>query len=199
MEIPMTRSLLYSQPVLRSAAMLALLGLAAGCGSPKTPASTSSGSLVQKRQLQWPPGVPRRVAVLPLEGNREITTQTTDLVSTELLRLGFDVIERGKLGVVINELKLSNSGLIDDSTRRKLGSILGVEAVFIGNITGSEKIYKLGTHLNLKFITVENGKVLWAADTSDSGIHVTERNASYVYTVKEAVKLLRKDLDLNWE
>jgi len=179
--------------------LLTLACLAAGCGKPSTPASTSSGSLVEKRQLQWPSGVPRRVAVLPLEGNHDITTQATDLISTELLRLGFDVIERGKLGVVINELKLSNSGLIDDTTRRKLGSILGVEAVFIGNITGSEKIYKFGTHLNLKFIAVENGKVLWAADTSDKGIHVTEMNASYVYAVKEATKLLKKDLDLNWE
>jgi len=193
----MTWSRPAQHPVLLSAALLALLSL--GCGGPETPASTSSGSIVQKRQLQWPAGVPRRVAVLPLEGNRELNTQATDLMSTELLRIGFDVIERGKLGAVISELKLSNSGLIDDSTRRKLGSILGVEAVFIGNITGSEKVYKFGTHLNIKFITVENGKVLWAADTTDKGIHMAEMHASYVYAVKEAVKLLKKDLDLNWE
>ena len=34
--------------------------------------------------------------MLPLEGNKQIATQTTDLLSTERLKLGFDVIERGR-------------------------------------------------------------------------------------------------------
>lgn len=134
--------------------------------------------------------------MLPLEGNKQIATQTTDLLSTERLKLGFDVIERGRLGTVLSELKLSNSGFIDDSTRRKLGSILGVEAVFIGNITGEETFYKLNTHLHVKFISVENGKVLWAADTADSGMHVGAMSSSYIYSTKDAVRLLKQDMGL---
>jgi hypothetical protein len=177
--------------------LVPLLGLAGGCKNPDQPGNTSSGSLVQKSQMKWPERVPRRVAVLPFEGNKDVTTQTTDLMSTELLKLGFDMIERSRLGTVINELKLSNSGLIDDATRRKLGSILGVEAVFIGTISGGEKFYQLKEHLNVKFIDVENGKVLWAADTSDTGIHMGPLNPPYVYDVHEAVRLLKQDLGFN--
>jgi len=54
--------------------LAALLGLASGCKGPEHPDNTSSGSLVAKGDLKWPEGVPRRVAVLPLEGNKEITT-----------------------------------------------------------------------------------------------------------------------------
>jgi hypothetical protein len=184
-----------TQACVRLLAVLPLLaGAALGCKGPETPTSTSSGSISQKAQVKWPEGVPRRVAVLPLDGNKQITTQTTDLLGTELLKLGFDVIERGRLGVVLGELKLSNSGLIDDSTRRKLGSILGVEAVFIGNITGDEKFYQLGTHLHVKMISVENGKVLWAADTADNGMHVGAMRESYIYSVKDTVRLLKQDL-----
>jgi hypothetical protein len=177
-------------------ALATLLGISPGCSNP-TSKATSSGPITQKAQVQWPEGVPRRVAVLPMDGNPKITTQTTDLLSTELLKLGFDVIERGRLGAVLQELKLSNSGLIDDTTRRKLGSILGVEAVFIGNITGGDKFYKVQEHLHVKMVNVENGKVIWAADTNDSGMHVTELNSPYVFAVREAARLLKQDMGLN--
>jgi len=116
------------------------------------------------------------------------------MLCTELLRLSFKVVERSRLGAVIQELKLSNSGLVDDATRRKLGSILGVDGVFIGNVTGGEKFYKLKERLNVKFLNVESGTVIWSADTSDTGIHVGQMNPGYVYTVREAARLLKQDM-----
>ncbi len=49
----------------------------------------------------------------------------------------------------------------------------------------------------MKMVNVENGKVLWAADTTDSGMHVTELNSPYVFAVRDAARLLKQDLGLN--
>lgn len=167
-----------------------------GCKAPAN--STSTGPIKVMTDSRWPSSVPRRVAVLPLDGNSKLTRQTTDMVATELLKAGFEVIERGQLDSVTNELKISNSGLVDDTTRTQLGAILGVEAIFTGSITGRENWLTFKTHLSLKLIDVKTGKVLWAAETSDPRRfgHLNKMSASHDHTVREAIQLMKKDLNL---
>ena len=69
--------------------------------------------------------------------------------------------------------------------------------MFIGNITDEETFYKLNTHLHVKFISVENGKVLWAADTADSGMHVGAMSScTSDADTKDAVRRLKQDMGL---
>jgi len=48
---------------------------------------------------------------------------------------GFEVVDRTHLRVILQENKLSATGLIDPSTARQLGQITGVEALITGTIT----------------------------------------------------------------
>jgi curli biogenesis system outer membrane secretion channel CsgG len=47
---------------------------------------------------------------------------------------GFMVIERNRFNDLLDEQKLSNSGLIEDSQAIKLGKIMGVDAIVVGNV-----------------------------------------------------------------
>lgn len=48
---------------------------------------------------------------------------------------GFEVVDRTHLKSIIKEHKLSSTGIIDSSTARKLGKIIGVESLITGTIT----------------------------------------------------------------
>lgn len=48
---------------------------------------------------------------------------------------GFEVVDRTHLKIILQEHKLSSTGLIDPQTARKLGQIAGVDALITGSLT----------------------------------------------------------------
>ncbi len=130
----------------------------------------------------------RRVAVLPFGPNGTVS----DMFTTELIGIGkFDVIERGQLDKVLDEYKLSLSGILDEKTRKKLGKLLGVDAFFMG----SAQIYKFysefhggtryQTSINIRLIDIETGTILLSC--SDSG-HQYRSIKSIVKKINKAFK-----------
>lgn len=81
----------------------------------------------------------RRVAVVLGEGQNQAVGDLIDIMSDnvalELMNLGFQVIERQSIGKVLSEQKLQMSGLVDASTAVKIGKMIGVDAVVLGNVT----------------------------------------------------------------
>jgi TolB-like protein len=75
---------------------------------------------------------------------------------------GFEVIDRTHLKALMQEYKLSTTGLIDPQTARKLGQIAGVDALVTGTIT------PLGdsVRLSAKVLDTVTAKML-AASTAD--------------------------------
>jgi len=70
--------------------------------------------------------------VLTFEGARgEVAA---DMFSQSLVGYGADVIERKRLDEVLRELDLSQKSLIDQSTAKKVGKLLGVDALFLGSV-----------------------------------------------------------------
>lgn len=59
-----------------------------------TTSSISSGLWLEKDKRDLPAGVPKKVIVLPFEGDPDISLQATDQFSAGLSRLGFDVVDR---------------------------------------------------------------------------------------------------------
>jgi len=51
----------------------------------------------------------------------------------------FQVVERGKLQAVIDELKLSTSGLVKPNTAPRVGKLLGAETILYGNLLKDQK------------------------------------------------------------
>jgi curli biogenesis system outer membrane secretion channel CsgG len=60
----------------------------------------------------------------------------TDMMTTELFNMGkFNLVEREKLEMIAEEIKLSQSGLMDESTAPELGKIKGAKYQMTGAIT----------------------------------------------------------------
>ena len=81
-------------------------------------------------------------------------------LTTRLYLTGkFEVIERQLLDKIIEEQKISLSGMIDESSAVELGRVLGVDAIASGTITD------LGTSVkvNARLISAESGKLFSVA------------------------------------
>lgn len=74
----------------------------------------------------------KRVAVASFTGSGGDTAG--DLLTQNLLEHGADVVERGRLDAVLREQQLAGDNLLDPATVRKVGKILGVDAIFVGTV-----------------------------------------------------------------
>jgi TolB-like protein len=88
--------------------------------------------------------------------NRAVADDVQEDLSTALTKTqAFDLAERGQLDKVLAELKIQNSGLIDSSTARKLGNLIGVKVILIGSISDrKDRIV-----INARLINTETGRV----------------------------------------
>jgi hypothetical protein len=57
-----------------------------------------------------------------------------DLLTQDLLDHGADVVERQRLDAVLREQNLAGQNILDSDTVKKVGKILGVDAIFVGTV-----------------------------------------------------------------
>jgi hypothetical protein len=87
-------------------------------------------------------------------------------------RSNFQIIERRMINKVLDELSLHQSGLFDPATVKKVGKMLGVDAIIVGTVSGyyhvkSELITDQITSrydVTIKVIDVETGRILHIND-----------------------------------
>jgi TolB-like protein len=77
-------------------------------------------------------------------------------------RQGFEVIDRTHLKTVLAENKLATTGLIDPATAKKLGQIVGADAL----VTGSMTPFSESVRVTVKVITTDTARII-AADATD--------------------------------
>lgn len=69
-------------------------------------------------------------------GKRRLGSSASDILYNELVKSGkFNVIEREKLKVIIDELTLGASGLLDESQVIELGKLSGSEIIITGSVS----------------------------------------------------------------
>ena len=82
----------------------------------------------------------KRLAVLDFQsygGRQESGRAASDLLVSGLLGPEFyEIVERQRIDEIIAEHKFNLSGMVSDSTIRKMGRILGVDAVIFGTVSG---------------------------------------------------------------
>ncbi|MBI4530474.1 MAG: tetratricopeptide repeat protein [Candidatus Latescibacteria bacterium] len=81
----------------------------------------------------------RRVAIANfqgMDGSGELAAHL--LVSRIFESKAFDIVERQRMESILNEHSLTMSGVIDDSTAKQVGAILGVDALIFGEVTTYE-------------------------------------------------------------
>ena len=107
----------------------------------------------------------RRVAVLPFQasGGGRVSgglAISERLVSHMVSRRGLEVVERTLLDQVLKELELGSRGVVDASQTRRMGRVLGVQAIVAGSF------FSIGAGLlevHARLIDAESARILGAA------------------------------------
>ena len=93
------------------------------------------------------------------------------LVTQSLAKAGFTVVERGRLQDLLDEQKLSNSGLMEDGETIKLGKLMGVNAVVIGVVS---QYSTNGRHTDTTYIDMVQPGPLQMVSAQDGTSHVVQ-------------------------
>jgi TolB-like protein len=89
----------------------------------------------------------------PVEIGQEIAeTLGTDLAKSERITL----VERSQLGQALRELRLQNTGLTEPAQARKVGKLVGADAIIVGSfyVRGNQIV------INARVVDVRTGKVM---------------------------------------
>jgi len=85
--------------------------------------------------------------------NEFLTDRVTEIIAQ---KSGFVIIEREKLVQALEELSLGSSQLVDESSRLKLGRILGAQLM----VFGAYQIVGEQIRIDLRLVEVESGLIL---------------------------------------
>jgi len=105
---------------------------------------------------------------------------STDVMVEKLIaglsRKGFSVVERKNLEKIMQEQKLSLSGLVDEKEAVEIGKLSGAQVVLIGSINEYQRtIYpKAKLDITIKAVSVEKGVVVNSLD-----VKITKSNWFY--------------------
>lgn len=119
--------------------VLSVLFLFGGCAT-----TIKTTALVPARYHQA--AILKEVAVLPFDGagGREFTSEIEGTLGS--INIGdkqyFTLIERTKLNKVMDELKFSQSGLVDESKAAQLGKMVGAKGIYTGVINKAVHVDK---------------------------------------------------------
>jgi len=93
----------------------------------------------------------RKIAIADFRGPNRSGSQAASILTSELYKTGyFDIFERQQMEKILDEQDFAASGLVDDATAAKIGRVLGVQALILGEVTtysaedkqGKEKVKK---------------------------------------------------------
>ena len=127
----------------------------------------------------------QKIVVVEFQGLTENTIEIGRLISEELVarlfRTGrFSMVERHLLDKVLEEQKLGLSGIIDENTAKKVGRLLGADAICTGTVTYLTR----SVRVNARLISTETGVIFSAASAEvfkDEGIRtLTRKGNSYL-------------------
>jgi curli biogenesis system outer membrane secretion channel CsgG len=110
----------------------------------------------------------KKLAVIPFKGKAYDSLQSpyfieeeqiSDMFATRLMGIGFSIVERTQLQSILSEQKLSASGLLSKSDINKIGKLMDVDMLVMGNLDKNtyNTLYSTAT---VKFIDIETGEVL---------------------------------------
>jgi len=95
--------------------------------------------------------------------DKEIAQYIQEDITTTLVNSGqFNVLERFKLETVLNELKLSQTGIMDSQQAKKVGKLLGADLILTGTFAKMGKSW----NANLRLINTETGLIISAINQS---------------------------------
>ena len=91
------------------------------------------------------------------------------VIETLKEKTAYDVVERERLSLVLEEQNLGSSQLADESTRLRLGRLVGAQLMIFGGyqVIGGQM------RLDIRLVEVETGKILKATERTVSAGDLT--------------------------
>jgi hypothetical protein len=98
----------------------------------------------------------------------------SDIIADVPLMVGYDVIDRRQLKILLEEKNLTVSDLLNPGTGAKMGKTLGIQAVIVGTVTEFDNWndgLSWGNHIsfNARFLRLDTGEVLWTTTAAKAG------------------------------
>jgi TolB-like protein len=88
--------------------------------------------------------------------NKEVAKYVQEDVTTALVNSGqFNVVERLKLKSVLEELELSQTGVIDSKNAKQVGKLLGADVILTGTLAATGEQW----NVNLRMVNTETGLI----------------------------------------
>lgn len=97
----------------------------------------------------------------------------SDAIGNELLRYGFTIVERSRIQAVLEELKLSASGVLLPNNLKQVGNILSVDALVFTTVQSDASNPNTVGSASIKVVDVESGQLL-------AGVNYQNRNFSKI-------------------
>lgn len=118
-------------------------------------------------------GTRRRVAVWNLENlspSGNVQPNLEELFASKVIEIlvetgDYEVVERQRLILALEELNLGTTAWVDESTRLKIGRMVGARLM----VFGSYQVIAGQMRLDLRLVDVESGRILKAVQKTTSG------------------------------
>jgi len=147
----------------------------------------------------------KRVAVLPFEpltSDEYAGEKIRQLVITELLSRGIDVVEPGEVTRALVELKIRSLGSIKTTDIQTLAKTLGVEALMMGSveaygISRGITVSYPEVSISLRLVAASSGNIIWSVCTPSGGANFWTRHfgAENISLSETASKVVGEAID----
>ncbi len=118
-----------------------------------------------------------------------VGSDLASMLTNELAALGsFDVVERSRVGAVLDEQDLADSGRVDPATGAEIGRMLGADYLVLGTVTAYEETSRKGGGIGYKGLRVggKKGETYVAVDIRV--VDSTSGRVAHVRTVEGTTK-----------
>ena len=139
----------------------------------------------------------QRVAILGFSSHMDYRNSgdvVADEFVTQFMKRGFQVVERSKINSILGEQQLATMNKLDPDTVKKVGKILGVDAILTGSVmkymedkntvvyyndkdgnpTSQSYLQLAEVSVNARLFDVETGEIVWSGSDRDSGFEISD-------------------------
>jgi len=165
----------------RGIAALAALAWATAVPGAETPAGEDGRRTIAVMYFQ-------NNAMLGKEAMAPLEKGLADMLITELSKIeALKVVERAQLQSLIREMKIGQTGVVDESTAQQMGKLLGAESLLLGSFATDPAGKKM--RIDARIVETETGLTLEAEE-------ITDKTESLFKMVDKLTRKIAKKLEV---
>ena len=130
--------------------------------------------------------VPRYLGVAVFDGSYPYNKQASSQFAHGLMSLGYQVIERINMP----------SPIVGSGSVTEIGSMYGIDALFVGNIQTVITNHYVDTFLHIRLVEIKTGRTIWSVSAKEPRYFTLtyDMSTSVYHTTKRALKHFKKDI-----